>query len=49
MKRQEQIEQAKLFCNNLDIEALREVADWCNELADSLEREAEEAVQRERP
>lgn len=36
-------------CNNLNIEELREVACFCNELADSLEREAEEAVQRERP
>ena len=38
-----------VYCNNLNIEELREVADFCNELADSLEREAEEAVQRERP
>ena len=36
-------------CNNLNIEELREVADFCNELADSLEKEAEEAVLRERP
>jgi hypothetical protein len=36
-------------CNNLNIEELREVADFCNELADSLEREEEERVLRERP
>jgi len=48
-KRDELIAQAKLAVVNLDIEALRDVADYCNEMADSLEREAEEAVQRERP
>jgi hypothetical protein len=38
-----------IYCNNLSIEDLREVAYFCNDLADSLEREEEEAVQRERP
>jgi len=36
-------------CNNLNIEELREVADFCEELADSLEHEAEESVVKERP
>ena len=49
MKREEMIGQAKLACINLDIEALREVADYCNELAGDLEEEAMQAVQRERP
>ena len=43
------IGQAKLAVVNLDIEALREIADYCNEMADNLEREAEEVVLRERP
>jgi hypothetical protein len=41
-KRDEMIAEAKLACMNLDIEGFREVADYCNEMADSLEREAGE-------
>lgn len=46
--REERIGYAKLACVNLDIEGFREVADYCNDMANCLEREAEEAVQRER-
>ncbi len=49
MKRIEMIARAKLACVNLDIEGFREVAYYCNEMADSLEKEAEDAVLRERP
>ena len=43
------ISQAKLSVVNIDIEGLREIADYCNEMANSLEREAEEAVIWENP
>lgn len=47
--RQYWIEHAKIATYKLDIEALRELADFCNEMADSLEKEAEESVALERP
>ena len=50
LKREKEMkDNAILACANLCIESLREVADYCNEMADNLEREAEEAVQWERP
>ena len=49
MTREEMIAAAKIAAINLDIESLRVVADWCNEMADNIENEQHEAVQRERP
>lgn len=47
-KEREMLEHAKIKAINLNIESLRELSDWCNEMADSLEREEEERVARER-